>query len=388
MSAVSMPGPEPKPRAAARLTWPAAAWPWLRPLLWSALIWSFFYLMLITASYGDYLRKGQDVNLLRMLWINLPYVLPLVIFNWLLSVYVERHREMVESPQRILRLVLVALPTGFVAMVGCNAAFTVWRGMEPMQGFLELLIGRSHQDNLVDLMLIVGALIFQIAFSTWQRAQEHRMAVQRAQTDNLRLRLSLLQGQLEPHFLFNALNSISALVRASDRSSALSALTRVSELLRYALRASKSEWVSVQDELGFVRDYLELQQLRYGTDLQLVWQLESLAWDRVACPPLLFQPLVENAIRHGLEAFEGAGQLEIVLKAEAGRVKLGLSNPVCPGGTGHRGYGLGLGATRERLLMLYGKEARVEAFRLREYFVTELTLPWRELDGQVDRTDR
>lgn len=385
MSAIPLPASE---TAFPTRPWFKAAWPWLRPLLWSALIWSFFYLMLITASFGDYLRKGKDVNLLRMLWINLPYVLPLVFFNWLLSVYVERHREVVESPLRILRLVLAALPIGFVAMVGSNAAFTVWRGMEPAHSFLELLAARSYQDNLVDLMLIVGALIFQMAFSAWQRAQEHRMAVQRAQTDNLRLRLSLLQGQLEPHFLFNALNSISALVRASDRGSALTALTRVSELLRYALRASKSEWVSVQDELGFVRDYLELQQLRYGTDLQLVWQVEALAWERVACPPLLFQPLVENSIRHGLEAFEGAGQLEIVLKAEAGRVTLGLSNPVCPGGTGHRGHGLGLGATRERLLMIYGHEARVEAFRLREFFVTELTLPWRELDGQVDRTDR
>ncbi|KZS00924.1 Uncharacterized protein APZ42_002590, partial [Daphnia magna] len=126
-----------------------------------------------------------------------------------------------------------------------------------------------------EFMVVTGTFAAVVGLSAWQRSRRRERDWALAQSDNLRLRLTLLQGQLEPHFLFNTLNGVSSLVRAGERGQALSALSRVSELLRYALRVSRLDWVTVQDELDFVRDYLALQSLRFGAGLRLSWQLDE-----------------------------------------------------------------------------------------------------------------
>jgi two-component system sensor histidine kinase AlgZ len=118
-----------------------------------------------------------------------------------------------------------------------------------------------------------------------------------------------LRAQFEPHFLFNALNAISALVRDGDRGLALGGIGRLSDLLRYALSASVREDVTVAAELQFVRDYLDLQRLRYGERLQVQIDGEDSLLHEVECPPLLLQPLIENALRHDLDCREGPSDI-------------------------------------------------------------------------------
>ena len=156
----------------------------------------------------------------------------------------------------------------------------------------------------IDFILVSGTFTVQVALRTWRQGQARVQALERAEKENLQLRLDLeqqhmrgLRAQLEPHFLFNALNAISALVRANDGKTALTAIARLSALLRYALTASARESVSVGEELAFVQDYLALQHLRHGARLQVKIDIADPAVLNAACPPLLLQPLVENALR-------------------------------------------------------------------------------------------
>ncbi len=147
----------------------------------------------------------------------------------------------------------------------------------------------------------------------------------------------------------------------SDKSLAVSALTRLSELLRYALTASSRDWVTVGDELHFVRGYAMLQQLRYGDRLQLSITGDDDTIRSGDCPPLLLQPLVENAIRHDLESHAGASDIRMTFTRTGERLAVHVSNPIHPEAIANAGLGLGLRSTRERLALLYGREASFAA---------------------------
>jgi LytS/YehU family sensor histidine kinase len=207
--------------------------------------------------------------------------------------------------------------------------------------------------------------------------------------DDAHQQLTRLQGQLEPHFLFNALNSISALVRANEPSRALKALARMGGMMRHALKAGAGEWISVQDELDFVQGYLDLQRLRFGDAFELDWQVAPGPWDCWACPPLLFQPLVENAFHHCVEV---SGRHECIrLRLEPSgthHLALSLRNrlpDVSAPVLSNAGFGLGLAGTRERLALLYGREASLCAQATADGdFAVRLTLPLRGTHEPVE----
>ena len=210
-------------------------------------------------------------------------------------------------------------------------------------------------------------------------------------SDLARLRLAELQGQLEPHFLFNALNSVSALVRAGNQPHALSALMRMSGMMRHALRVRSARWISVQDELNFVNEYMELQRLRFGDGFKVHWELDPAPWDAYACAPLLFQPLVENAFHHCVEISGRPQMLCISLRVAAHGLKLSIANAlVKDSGTARlrsAGHGLGLPATRERLALLYGSAASLSAGAVGQQHVAVLSFPLRDLHEQMESTD-
>jgi two-component system, LytTR family, sensor histidine kinase AlgZ len=174
------------------------------------------------------------------------------------------------------------------------------------------------------------------------------------------LRLRLLQGQLEPSFLSGSLTAIGKLIRTQQRDSATRALARLSDLLRYALRASRSDSQSVADEVQFMRDYVDMRGICHGKALPVQWQLEQCDWADVPCPPLLLFPMLEQAIDvclaggtllHGITVSIVRGR-----EADAGRLQVEVRHA-------HRAAG-GRDATpadlRERLAMLYGGDATLE----------------------------
>jgi two-component system, LytTR family, sensor histidine kinase AlgZ len=162
-------------------------------------------------------------------------------------------------------------------------------------------------------------------------------------------RLSELQARIRPHFLFNTLNSAIALVR-EEPALAETVLEDLSELFRHAL-AEQGQSVPLSQELELARRYLAIEQVRFGERLRVEWVIDAAA-DEALLPPLLLQPLVENAVKHGVEPSESGAQIKISTQRRSGVVVIKVTNSV-PAGSGARGNGLALANVRDRLSLLH-----------------------------------
>lgn len=193
------------------------------------------------------------------------------------------------------------------------------------------------------------------------RRQEARAA--NAEAARARAELAALRAQLNPHFLFNTLHTLLALVR-HDADAAEEALERFADLLRYALRVQREDedWVTLGEEWRFVTDYLALERLRLG-DRLTVSRSPDEALAAVPVPAFVLQPLVENAVRHGIARHAGGGTVALAARRAGDELVLEVADdgPGCdvtavtPGAPG-----LGLGLVRRRLAALYGDAARLE----------------------------
>ena len=184
-------------------------------------------------------------------------------------------------------------------------------------------------------------------------------------------RLAELQSRIRPHFLFNTLNSAIALVRAEPRK-AEAVLEDLSELFRSAL-ADPAESVTLGQEITLAKSYLAIEKIRFGERLQVVWDLDPDA-AMAKLPPLLLQPLVENAVKHGVEPSASGAQLKISTQRRGALVVVKVSNTT-PAGTGERGNGLALANVRERLLLLHDVQARFQTAHKEGVFQVRMELP-------------
>jgi hypothetical protein len=225
-----------------------------------------------------------------------------------------------------------------------------------------------------------------VAIGNWRLARAREQALQRTHTHNLELSLALerqrmlaLRAQLEPHFIFNALNAISALVRDGDKAVSLQGISRLSDLLRYALSASLRDAVRLGEELQFVHDYTDLQRLRYGDRLHIDIQCDAPALHDAQCPPLLLQPLIENALRHDLDGHDGHSDIRVHITRDQHNLLMTVSNPLSAEAPANPGTGLGLKNTRERL-MIFNPAAALHADTRGDRFYAEIRLPLGEWD--------
>ncbi len=195
-------------------------------------------------------------------------------------------------------------------------------------------------------------------------------------------RLAELQSRIRPHFLFNTLNSALGLVRR-DPQRAEALLEDLSELFRAAL-ASDASLVSLGDEIELARRYLAIEQIRFGTRLQVVWQLDpAAAGARV--PPLLLQPLVENAVRHGVEPDPQGGVIRISSRVRRGQAWVSITNtmPSTPRIAAVQGHGIALENVRERLRLMHDVAARFEIESDEQKFRVQLVIPLQAANPRV-----
>jgi LytS/YehU family sensor histidine kinase len=210
----------------------------------------------------------------------------------------------------------------------------------------------------LDLLVFVSltGLGHAVRYRRGFREREQRAATLEAGLT--RARLHLLQAQLQPHFLFNTLNSITALVRQNP-AAAEEMLTSLSDLLRLALSQSGREWTTVREELHFLDLYLNLQRMRFGDRLRCEQRVDPAALD-CRLPGLLLQSLVENAIRHGLEPTGRPGTIRLSGHRDDTTLELSVEDDGvgCPElETGQNNTGVGIANVRERLTAMYGEKA-------------------------------
>lgn len=197
-----------------------------------------------------------------------------------------------------------------------------------------------------------GSLYYWVIVGVYQAVLYRRVATRL--TDELaRAQLDALRTQLQPHFLFNALNSATVLTTA-DPARASRVLLKLSELLRFTLDRAAPHEVSLRQELAQLEPYLEIQQIRFGARLAIAREVDPATLDALV-PTLVLQPLVENAVRHGIEPNPAGGKVTIRSRATNGTLCLEVRDTGAGPPSGHNGpEGIGLANTRARLTRLYG----------------------------------
>jgi len=191
-------------------------------------------------------------------------------------------------------------------------------------------------------------------------------------------RLQALQARIRPHFLFNSLNAVLSLIRKDPRR-AERALEDLSDLFR-TLMGDARRFVRLADEIALLERYAEIEQLRLGDRLRITWELDSAPSDALL-PPLVLQPLLENAVYHGVEPGTGTADVLVHIERRGDRVFARIENPYAdpaPQREGGRGGNkMALENIRERLALFFDAEARMEAMQRGSRYSVELELPYR-----------
>ena len=246
----------------------------------------------------------------------------------------------------------------------------------PTRPFSQLIFSIASYNVLTYGVVVMATIAFDYRAALRDRA---------VRTAQLETQLALahfhaLRAQLHPHFLFNSLNAISALIQ-KDPERAERMLARLSELLRIAIETAVTPEIRLHDEVEFVRRYLEIEQMRFGERLSVRFHLADDTFDSLV-PSMLLQPLVENAVRHGVAPKPGPGRVEV----RAERTGPNLRIVVFDSGNGmdsaslngRAGEGVGLRTTRARLEKLYGSAQELALVNLPEGgFESRVTLPFR-----------
>ena len=210
---------------------------------------------------------------------------------------------------------------------------------------------------------------------TSERARENERKAAQLETSLAQARLHALELQTQPHFLFNTLNGIAALVRAGQPKEALTMIGGLSDLLRYALDRAGGGTVPLAEEVKTVERYLEIQSLRFGNRLSFEVRVDPDA-ARAAVPALLLQPLVENAVRHGLSRSDAPGRIALTAERRGEQVAIEIFNTGRLDGA--RKNGIGLSNTMARLSQLHGDRARFELAEHDSGVMARVMLPWSE----------
>ncbi|MCE7996820.1 MAG: histidine kinase [Roseivirga sp.] len=265
----------------------------------------------------------------------------------------------------------VVIPLNSSGSMGFITEGAEWTGTE----------GRFFPSTAFD-MFSSCLLILGIAFTTnsLRVLKSRELNELRLKASLAKSKMSLLKAQVHPHFMFNTLNTVSGLME-EDVDKAQSVLEDFSHLLRTSLRQSDQQYVSLREELEFIRRYLSIEKIRFGDKISVKWSIDESCLD-AATPHMLLQPLIENVINHSFPIYKG-GEL-LIIRAEKQEEELRLSvedngRGIKPG----RKEGVGLQTVRERVNMLFGSEGSFTIGGREEGGTrVQITLPFRKYENQ------
>lgn len=225
----------------------------------------------------------------------------------------------------------------------------------------------------------VGVLLYLLAVAlhyvllSLESSKEAETREQEARTMAKEAELKALKMQINPHFLFNSLNSISALATV-DGVRAREMCIKLSDFLRSTLNLGEKKSISLREELALAKAYLDVEQVRFGARLRVELNTDAGCNDCVV-PPLFLQPLVENAVKHGIAGLVDGGTIRLEARCQDGRLHVTIQNEFDPDAPAARRHGLGLQNVRNRLRALYENQARVETVSADHHFAVDVDLP-------------
>lgn len=280
----------------------------------------------------------------------------------------------------------IHVPAALICAI-TNGALWIWLTGQHDEWYRAIEIPRVSSALVKYAVLI--AVINAVAYHRAYRQRELRASTLQAQL--ARTQLQMLQMQLRPHFLFNTLNAISTLLHR-DPDAADSMISRLSELLRASLAAKDIQEVRLRAELEYLDRYLEIEQVRFGDRLEIVRDIAEDTLDTYL-PNLILQPLIENAIKHGLGGKTGGGRITIRSRRDGSQLTLEVEDDGVglPAGEATPPFGIGLSNTQARLKQLYGTNGVMELRNhAGEGLTVRLTMPAHNMPAleQISEADR
>jgi len=366
-------------------SWRVSSFWWLVTAFW--LFIAFVSAIEMSVLRSANIRQALADALVRLVpWV---FLTPLVV--WVSSVYTLERSTWKRSIWVHLAVCVLAL-----GIVGVIAYFVPPTPPPSVRGGVEL--NRLNREPRETAFLVLRRITLQFpvfwglvgvahALRFYERAKGREQRETELEARLAQARLQALRMQLNPHFLFNTLNSIASLVHEQPQAEEM--IESLSDLLRLTLSASERQEVTLREELHFLERYLLIEQIRFGQRLGVEKQIDVSALEAVV-PILILQPIVENAVRHGIEAQIAPGIIRII--AERAGETLILSVEDNGGGlstspTGSLKEGVGLSNTRSRLKELYGGQALMELQPGNPRgFKARIQIPWRtSLNGQIPK---
>jgi len=266
--------------------------------------------------------------------------------------------------------IVLALTAVLVTLISSIAYFAGGRAWF-MQG---MLVPDDHWTFLVRnvvITLVVTALALRYFYVTHE--WRHNVELQ------AKARVHALQARIRPHFLFNSMNTIAALTR-SNPARAEEAVQDLADLFRANLNEKRNE-IPLAEEIDVARTYQRMEHLRMGDRLRVEWKIDALPQDALV-PGLMLQPLLENAIYHGIEPRPEGGLVTVVGEFNKGMITIVVRNPLPAADVTMRdGNRLALANIKERLDLMYGERATVKAGRFDEEYIVTLRFPFQPIDG-------
>ncbi len=251
--------------------------------------------------------------------------------------------------------------------VGCAAVFALVLALAvALRMFWTAFVGEAPGSAARALLLAaLAAAAFLAYFRLLARAYSPALA---------EARLQALQARIRPHFLFNSLNAVLGLVRR-DPQRAERALEDLADLFR-TLMADARRFVRLADEIALLERYAAIEQLRLGDRLRIAWELDAAPSDALL-PPLVLQPLLENAVYHGVEPGISAGDVLVRIERRGDRVLVRIENPHVEGQQHRAGNRLAIDNIRERLALFFDAEARMDASIADGRYRVEIEIPYK-----------
>ncbi len=313
-----------------------------------------FVLTLAAAPHSEDLWGVLALHSLFMQWVGLISAAWLCLLRRPLS----RHSDRLAGVVSYFLLLLTVAGLSMAAYATLD-----WAGFPiTTESRLEFLL---RNLGIAAIVLVLTLRYFYVTFQWRQRTRAEARA-----------RLEALQARIRPHFLFNSINTVTSLIHDKP-DEAEEALLDLADLFRASLR-EEQQLIPLSEELELTRRYLGMEALRLGSRLQIEWQLQQ-GIDRLQLPPLILQPLVENAVYHGIEPQPEGGTMTIGIQREAGKLSVVVSNP-CPleGSERESGNRIALENIRARLGAHYGDRASLMIEQGEGEFRVQLSLPAEE----------
>jgi hypothetical protein len=340
------------------------------------ILWSLFWAIMIVVSVQDHVHAGDARLWEPLLWEGTSAAGATVWFA-LQRRLAHQYDQYLGEPLRWFAEHLKWLPLMIVTFIG---------GVYAVRHGVYYLVGEQYEHEpwwfvavyeSMKLVLFAGlwlGILFGFSsFAQWRHERQRLALLQRSLAE---AQLSQLKAQLRPHFLFNALNTISALMHTDvDRADRL--LARLSDLLRSTLQSGDGDRIALRDELHLLELYAQIMQERFVDRVALEWSIAPDACN-ASVPVLLLQPLLENAFKHGVEKSRERVHIEVRAERRGDELHLLLRNS---GALQPGGVGVGLRNCRERLLVMYGEAASLTLTQDANVVAARAVLPFQEHGG-------